>query len=295
MQPKQNPILTSIVNQKPIMDESKKVKFNIGGRKYETTIKTLRRFPQSFLARLIDQPKEAFLIENDQEIFIDRDPTYFEDILNYYRNADDFDFMPIIKHNSNLLIETKFYQLPGFCQSIKKRGNRGGMFQKIFGTFNRKEGENVKFDSEAIKNLKTIIHLAANKNYICWECHESFDSTWPDKSIQIEWARYEGILLVGKIDRVRGKCAEVKFPWNMLRDAITDRNGDEKSGKLSNDEIVKIHIPLACLEKEKKNDYFTMRHREMLEFAGQHQIFSAFVLVLSFAFNVFLVIMYKMY
>jgi hypothetical protein len=60
-----------------------RVVFNVGGTRFETTVSTIRNRNGDLLNMLLDHR------EGEQEIFIDRDPSCFQKILNIYRGSGD--------------------------------------------------------------------------------------------------------------------------------------------------------------------------------------------------------------
>ncbi len=58
-----------------------RVKLNVGGTRYETSVSTLTADPHSMLARMVGQEREALMIQEGTEIFIDRNGRTFEYIL----------------------------------------------------------------------------------------------------------------------------------------------------------------------------------------------------------------------
>ncbi len=58
------------------------LKLNVGGMRYETSLKTLTTVePENTLARMVQQEREMEQIWNCEELFIDRNGTVFEHIL----------------------------------------------------------------------------------------------------------------------------------------------------------------------------------------------------------------------
>ena len=89
-----------------------KIKLDVGGQVYTTSIQTLRRDPNSMLAAMFSGRYELKK-EPDGSYFIDRDGTFFRYILNFLRDGClEAGTLPndsvIIKE---LLRETKYYQL----------------------------------------------------------------------------------------------------------------------------------------------------------------------------------------
>lgn len=98
---------------------AQKVKLNIGGEYFHTSKDTLcmssRYFKKMFggsWSRLVDS--------DDNAIFIDRDPTYFKDILNYMRNnVINLDIMTAEKLTA-IWVEAEFYQIDTLLALLKE-------------------------------------------------------------------------------------------------------------------------------------------------------------------------------
>lgn len=65
--------------------QSEKIKLNVGGQIFVTSITTLTKDPDSLLARMFG-PNGTAVPEADGSYFIDRDGTYFRYVLNYLRD-----------------------------------------------------------------------------------------------------------------------------------------------------------------------------------------------------------------
>ena len=61
------------------------VVLNIGGTRFETNMRTLRKWPESRLAKTIRKDAENYREKTD-EYFYDRDPAMFRCIIDFYRN-----------------------------------------------------------------------------------------------------------------------------------------------------------------------------------------------------------------
>lgn len=66
-----------------------KVKLNVGGTVYETSLSTLTRFPESMLGVMFSG-RHHLAIENDGAIFIDRDGQHFREIMKFLRNPNSY-------------------------------------------------------------------------------------------------------------------------------------------------------------------------------------------------------------
>lgn len=121
------------------MGEPKLIHFNVGGRHYEATDATLRRFPGARLARLA-QEHDA---DRDDvvQIFIDRDGDLFKHILAYYREPNN----PVLPRNMReireLLREAHYYQIPKLVDELNS----------LLKTYPFAVGDVVKFDPMAVQ------------------------------------------------------------------------------------------------------------------------------------------------
>ena len=107
--------------------EEEIVNLNIGGTIFSTYKSNLTNSnePENYFVQLFSQEKE---LQKDQNgnIFIDRDPTYFRYILNYLRNFGDVEkcyFPDEEKQLKELIEETKFYKLTNFTNFLTERNS----------------------------------------------------------------------------------------------------------------------------------------------------------------------------
>ncbi|ORX62915.1 hypothetical protein DM01DRAFT_164414 [Hesseltinella vesiculosa] len=97
----------------------KKIKLNVGGDTFETTLTTLQREPLSLLAMMFSG---RYLLEPDQDgaYFIDRDPMHFRLVLNYLR---DLRLPPSAFENPHvcheLLQEAQYYRIHGLIKLLE--------------------------------------------------------------------------------------------------------------------------------------------------------------------------------
>ena len=89
------------------------VQIDIGGCTFKTCCNTLRRFPESTLAQLVNAKPDL-----PKSMFIDRDGQHFNFILNYLRSGDEDQILDLIaarKYDEGTLMdileEAKFYNL----------------------------------------------------------------------------------------------------------------------------------------------------------------------------------------
>ena len=102
--------------------QGNKVILNIGGARFETSIPTLQKDPESLLAKLFTS--DSPIIPQGNSVFIDRDPSHFKVILNYLRC--DLDLHPATlpkerKHLLELKKECEYYRMKGLRKMVKRR------------------------------------------------------------------------------------------------------------------------------------------------------------------------------
>ncbi|CAJ0591183.1 unnamed protein product [Cylicocyclus nassatus] len=88
-----------------------RVKVNVGGTIFETTISTLTRVDNTVLSTMV-----ADRWQNQEELFVDRSPTHFEKILNYLRDGNNFILPADLEARESLRREAEFYNLPGLAE-----------------------------------------------------------------------------------------------------------------------------------------------------------------------------------
>ncbi|KAK4514213.1 uncharacterized protein ATC70_001801 [Mucor velutinosus] len=91
--------------------QDEKIKLNVGGQLFETSLTTLRKDPNSMLASMFSEDR-TIQPDADNSYFIDRDGTYFRLVLNYLRDlripAGIIDDPKIM---DELMQEARFYRL----------------------------------------------------------------------------------------------------------------------------------------------------------------------------------------
>ncbi|KAI8970946.1 BTB/POZ protein [Pilobolus umbonatus] len=96
--------------------QEEKIKLNVGGQIYETSLSTLRKDPNSWLASIFSDTSQL-LADSNHSYFIDRDGTHFRIILNYLR---DLKIPPSVTENprvmDELMQEARYYQLNGLLK-----------------------------------------------------------------------------------------------------------------------------------------------------------------------------------
>ncbi|KAJ3446422.1 btb/poz domain-containing adapter for cul3-mediated rhoa degradation protein family member [Anaeramoeba flamelloides] len=100
------------------MERLKNVHLFVGEKEFITRRDTLVSIPNTYFTKLFTNKFEV----NENHIFIDRDPTHFNYILNYLRHPKTKLFP--LPHDPDLLeellIEAKFYLIPQLKKRIKQ-------------------------------------------------------------------------------------------------------------------------------------------------------------------------------
>ena len=102
--------------------QNNKVILNVGGARFETSRLTLRRDPESLLARLFT--RESSVIPQGNTIFFDRDPSHFKIILNYLRYNLEINPALLPKERKYLLElkkECEYYSIKGLLKIVEQR------------------------------------------------------------------------------------------------------------------------------------------------------------------------------
>ena len=104
-----------VKNSKQTVEEWQRdsIKLNVGGKIFETTLATLRRFPGTLFHEILEGEEEKSMIKReDGTLFLDRCPEYFNFILNRLRNPEGAQIQPEDEMGRKMLdIEIKFYKL----------------------------------------------------------------------------------------------------------------------------------------------------------------------------------------
>ena len=94
------------------------IKLNVGGKKFTTLKSTLLKYKNNYLANLIEKDKHKIIYDENNAVFIDRNPKYFEFIIEYLRTG----FMDTLPHDfhtlKRLTDEALFYKLDELAQEM---------------------------------------------------------------------------------------------------------------------------------------------------------------------------------
>lgn len=99
--------------------QENKIKLDIGGHQYTTSLSTLTRDDNSMLAAMFSGRHEL-KVEKDGSYFIDRDGVHFRYILNYLRDGGIKDGTLPMNENlwRELLTEAEYYQINGLVDYL---------------------------------------------------------------------------------------------------------------------------------------------------------------------------------
>ncbi|CAJ0593787.1 unnamed protein product [Cylicocyclus nassatus] len=87
-----------------------RVKINVGGLVYETSLSTLTRVSGSVLAIMVRRR------QGQEELFVDRDATHFDEVLDYLRDGQSYTAPEDDEIRESLRREAMFYNLPGLVK-----------------------------------------------------------------------------------------------------------------------------------------------------------------------------------
>ncbi|KAK6182068.1 hypothetical protein SNE40_009832 [Patella caerulea] len=110
--------------------KNKRIYLNIGGKKFETSVSTMSSDPSSLLAGMVEpnSPFKPYYVEDILCYFLDRNPRYFEIILDYLRNINISPVAHLLPSNSfeleAILCEARFYLLGGLEKLVEERLKR---------------------------------------------------------------------------------------------------------------------------------------------------------------------------
>lgn len=200
-----------------------RIKLNVDGRVFEVNASTLQTDPQSTLSQLADTPE-------GQEVFIDRDPDYFQIILDYLKNGDAVSLGYDPAYLRELLREAKHFNLAGLETLIKR-------------ALEIKAGDTVKWNEYHIEEYSKAYRIALvptdcfktennqgsmiDCTYTCPMCGAILmDGKW----LHTKYVRHKGQVqammpsLRGRVVQVRDAgCLDVQWPacaMHLPRDTV---------------------------------------------------------------------------
>ena len=103
--------------------DKKWITLNIGGKYFTTTRVTLSKAPNSFLQKLSSKSLDPRELESDRDergaFLIDRDPNYFQVVLNYLRHGKLIMSKDLIEEG--VLEEAEFYNITDLIKLVKQK------------------------------------------------------------------------------------------------------------------------------------------------------------------------------
>jgi hypothetical protein len=109
--------------------QCQRVILNIGGKKFETSTTTLSSDPSSILAHMVmkTSPMKPYDLNGTQTYFVDRNPRYFDFILDYLRSPNCIG--QILPNDKTMLrqlhVEASWYGLTGLTENIERKASTG--------------------------------------------------------------------------------------------------------------------------------------------------------------------------
>lgn len=106
------------------------IKLNVGGTRFETSLTTLRRFPDSLIGAMFSG-RHTTAKDSEGCYFLDQDGTHFRHILNFLRNPTKFTLADISERDKlELRAEAEYYGLvneifPAYVESCELRDSNG--------------------------------------------------------------------------------------------------------------------------------------------------------------------------
>ncbi|GAX76385.1 hypothetical protein CEUSTIGMA_g3831.t1 [Chlamydomonas eustigma] len=92
-----------------VRDESV-ISLNVGGKSFTTYRATLLQYPDSMLYAMLSGSHASVSLNG--ELFIDRDPSLFEELLDFLRSGPDYELPTDARTCRRLLREFRYFQLP---------------------------------------------------------------------------------------------------------------------------------------------------------------------------------------
>jgi hypothetical protein len=94
------------------------IKLNVGGKNFTTLKSTLLKYKNSYLTNLLEKEKDKIIYDDNKAVFIDRNPKYFEFIIEFLRTG----FMETLPQDFHTLKrmtdEALFYKLDELAQEM---------------------------------------------------------------------------------------------------------------------------------------------------------------------------------
>ena len=100
--------------------QKQKIKLDIGGHRFSTTLSTLTSVPNTFFTTMLSGDYTMHPDDDDGSFFLDRDGRHFHYILNYLRSPETFELPRDPALVKELLKEAEFYKIvrPSILSSL---------------------------------------------------------------------------------------------------------------------------------------------------------------------------------
>eukprot|EP00242_Pyramimonas_sp_CCMP2087_P002599 CAMPEP_0198227594 /NCGR_PEP_ID=MMETSP1445-20131203/109820_1 /TAXON_ID=36898 /ORGANISM="Pyramimonas sp., Strain CCMP2087" /LENGTH=159 /DNA_ID=CAMNT_0043907703 /DNA_START=162 /DNA_END=638 /DNA_ORIENTATION=- len=102
-----------------VMKFQTKIKLDVGGYKYTTSLATLTSIPDSMLGAMFSGRFPLEADESDGSFFVDRDGSLFKHVLNYMRDPVSFDAPMDREVARDLMREAKYFGLQGLSNLLE--------------------------------------------------------------------------------------------------------------------------------------------------------------------------------
>ena len=126
--PRSSPAQPFSPHGSPLSQRARRVRLNVGGEIFETTLATLTRFPRSKLAALFADADAfaALPVDDEGRVFIDRNGAVFDVILEFLRTSAASVSDLSSRELRLLRAELSYYQLQADFDAALKAGGGGG-------------------------------------------------------------------------------------------------------------------------------------------------------------------------
>ena len=136
-----------------------RIKLNVGGMKFETTLSTLARYPDSMLGTMFSGREGIEVpVDEDGYVFIDRDGTHFRVILNFLRSGK-ITFPKDSAEAELLWDELQFYMLEAYVTEKRATTHTSNDSAQLVVTHASQNSQNSLTSAEADSHAKRVQSL----------------------------------------------------------------------------------------------------------------------------------------
>ncbi|EYC08543.1 hypothetical protein Y032_0065g3606 [Ancylostoma ceylanicum] len=184
---------------------SDRIRLNVGGKIFETTLSTLTKIQGTVLSTMV-----AERWRGEGELFIDRDPTHFSKILNYLRDGDEFNIPLDRDACEELRREAQFYNLLGLAElcspqvlnvgdEVQWKREAVGLYWRPFVRYMVDDSLTLPFIYD--RNNHTLAKCIGCEEYQDPKCSYLFDIRYEDW----EPMKHHMLLMRGEITQLMGE------------------------------------------------------------------------------------------